>query len=200
CLCDVPPRFWRDARSMSQYSRSMARGSSPSTTSSKSRTHPTTPYGFRLSLHSPQPTSPSSVSTFTNTQGRHPASHRNACTRLMRMSPILPGCATSPEGTHRRELAPRPPLGRRACRLFGSPLAFRPQPHVPFGSPLVFRPQPRECRHFGSPLAFRARPHVPFGSPLALHPRPASRRFGRPLALRPRPRECRSSGGVADAV
>src|SRR5260370_12236877 len=95
-LGDVPQRFWREARTTSQYSRSMARGSSPNNTSSKSRTHPTIPYGLRLSLHSPHPTTPSSVSTLTKIQGRHPASHRNACTRLMRMWPILPGSTIQP--------------------------------------------------------------------------------------------------------
>src|SRR5215510_4832077 len=35
---------------------------------------PTTPWGARPSEHSPQPVMPSSVSTFTKVQGRHPAS------------------------------------------------------------------------------------------------------------------------------
>ena len=57
-LCEMPPRFCRDARTMSQYSRCTWRGSWPSSSGSKSRTQPATPCGLRVSLHSPQPTSP----------------------------------------------------------------------------------------------------------------------------------------------
>src|SRR4051794_31622261 len=88
-LCDTPPRFWRVARSMSQYSRWTSRGSSPTSRPSKSRTQPVTPKGLRVSLHSPQPTSPPSVSTLTKIHGRQPASQTNDCARVIRMHWLL---------------------------------------------------------------------------------------------------------------
>ena len=71
---EVLPR----ARSMSQYSRSHR----PRILADQQRLagrapQPATPCGLRLSLHSPQPTSPSSVSTLTNVHGRQPASQWN---------------------------------------------------------------------------------------------------------------------------
>src|SRR5688572_3934028 len=52
--------------------------------------HPATPCGARPSLHSPHPTRPSSVSTFTNVHGRQPASQWNVCTRAIFMSCFSP--------------------------------------------------------------------------------------------------------------
>src|SRR5262249_25425867 len=52
----------------------------------RSRTQPARPHGLRLSLHSPQPTRPSSVSTRTNVQGRQPPSQCSASTRAIFMT------------------------------------------------------------------------------------------------------------------
>ncbi len=52
----------------------------------RSRTQPSTPYGLRLSLHSPQPTRPSSVSMRTKVHGRQPPSQCNASTRAIFMA------------------------------------------------------------------------------------------------------------------
>src|SRR6185503_9093086 len=52
----------------------------------RSRTEPAMPYGLRLSLHSPQPTRPSSVSTRTKVQGRQPPSQCRASTRAIFMA------------------------------------------------------------------------------------------------------------------
>src|SRR6266849_7733316 len=82
----TPPRFWRVARSMSQYRRSTGRGSWPISRGARSRTEPAMPYGLRLSLHSPQPTRPSSVSTRTKVQGRQPPSQCRASTRAIFMA------------------------------------------------------------------------------------------------------------------
>src|SRR6266850_2756680 len=82
----TPPRFWRVARSMSQYRRSTGRGSWPISSGARSRTEPAMPYGLRLSLHSPQPTRPSSVSTRTKVQGRQPPSQCRASTRAIFMA------------------------------------------------------------------------------------------------------------------
>ena len=55
-----------------------------------SRTQPARPCGLRLSLHSPQPTRPSSVSMRTNVHGRQPPSQCNASTFaiFMRAPPL----------------------------------------------------------------------------------------------------------------
>src|SRR5262249_41908118 len=62
------------------------------------------PWGLRLSLHSPQPTRPSSVSTRTNVQGLQPPSQCSASTRaiFIGVSPLdgfgsEPGRQASPE-------------------------------------------------------------------------------------------------------
>src|SRR6185503_20067572 len=52
----------------------------------RSRTEPAMPYGLRLSLHSPQPTRPLSVSTRTKVQGRQPPSQCRASTRAIFMA------------------------------------------------------------------------------------------------------------------
>src|SRR6266851_3948968 len=105
----TPPRFWRVARSMSQYRRSTGRGSWPMSSGVRSRTEPAMPCGLRLSLHSPQPTSPSSVSTRTKVQGRQPPSQWSASTRAIFMArddataggpgqdPSRPGRGPAPE-------------------------------------------------------------------------------------------------------
>src|SRR5262245_34525625 len=68
---------------------------------------PTTPCGARPSLHSPQPVMPSSVSTFTNVQGRQPASTINVSILVIFiafLSPILasiPLCNRHRGGTQR---------------------------------------------------------------------------------------------------
>src|SRR5215510_11560991 len=79
----TPPRFWRVRRSMSQYRRSTGRGSCPTSRSAMSRTQPAMPKGLRLSLHSPQPVMPASVSTLTNVHGRQPPSACSASTRVI---------------------------------------------------------------------------------------------------------------------
>src|SRR5262245_14428135 len=48
-------------------------------------TQPAIPCGLRLSLHSPQPTRPPSVSMRTNVHGRQPASQWSASTRAIFM-------------------------------------------------------------------------------------------------------------------
>src|SRR5260370_1350458 len=75
----------------------------------RSRTEPAMPCGLRLSLHSPQPTSPSSVSTRTKVQGRQPPSQWSASTRTIFMArddataggpgqdPSRPGRGPAPE-------------------------------------------------------------------------------------------------------
>src|SRR5262245_59374204 len=50
-----------------------------------SRMHPAIPCGLRLSLHSPQPTSPPSVSIRTNVHGLQPPSQCSASTRAIFM-------------------------------------------------------------------------------------------------------------------
>src|SRR4029077_7626889 len=52
----------------------------------RSRPEPAMPCGLRLSLHSPQPTSPSSVSTRTKVQGLQPPSQWSASTRAIFMA------------------------------------------------------------------------------------------------------------------
>src|SRR5258705_8768907 len=118
----TPPRFWRVARSMSQYRRSTGRGSWPISSGARSRTEPAMPYGLRLSLHSPQPTRPSSVSTRTKVQGRQPPSQCRASTRAIFMATDHATAEGRPQATRRhsqvhsarlrRLLALRP--GRRA--------------------------------------------------------------------------------------
>src|SRR6266567_3563958 len=109
---------------MSQYRRSTARGSSPISKSVRSRTEPAMPYGLRLSLHSPQPTRPSSVSTLTNVHGRQPASQWNASTRSMRIR------RASHDTTVFDVLGRRPKTSPKAL----SPLAaFRGQTSQKFG-------------------------------------------------------------------
>src|SRR6266542_4576147 len=68
---------------MSQYRRSTGRGSCPTSRGARSRTLPAMPYGLRLSLHSPQPTRPVSVSMRTNVHGRQPPSAWSAATRAI---------------------------------------------------------------------------------------------------------------------
>src|SRR2546422_4113311 len=51
-----------------------------------SRTDPAMPWGLRLSLHSPQPTSPVSVSMRTNVHGRQPPSQCSASTLAIFMA------------------------------------------------------------------------------------------------------------------
>src|SRR5439155_11499658 len=84
-LWETPPLFWRTRRSMSQYRRSTGRGSCPTRRSARSRTQPAIPCGLRLSLHSPQPTRPLSVSMRTNVHGRQPPSQWSASTRAILM-------------------------------------------------------------------------------------------------------------------
>src|SRR5262245_51352107 len=55
----------------------------------RSRTAPVMALGARVSEHSPQPVTPSSVSTFTNVHARHPASTMNVSSLVIFMS-LLP--------------------------------------------------------------------------------------------------------------
>src|SRR5437867_3395476 len=134
----TPPRFWRVCRSMSQYRRSTGRGSWPMSRCARSRTQPAMPYGLRLSLHSPQPTSPSSVSTRTNVQGRQPPSAWSASTRAIFMSVLLlptvpgsePGRQASPEPIELEQADALAPARRRP-RLRGVvPPGRQEQSHV----------------------------------------------------------------------
>src|SRR5262252_6092417 len=75
---------------MSQYSRSTGRGSCPTSRGARSRTLPAMPYGLRLSLHSPQPTRPVSVSMRTKVHGRQPPSACSASTRAIFMVTLRP--------------------------------------------------------------------------------------------------------------
>ena len=68
-----------------------------------SRTAPAMPYGLRLSLHSPQPTRPSSVSTLTNVHGRQPPSQCSVSTFAIFMSALRPPC----DGVHLLIRCPR---------------------------------------------------------------------------------------------
>src|SRR5215472_7988798 len=133
-LKDTPPKFCRVARSMSQYRRSTGRGSWPTSRGTRSRTLPAMPYGLRLSLHSPQPTRPVSVSMRTKVHGRQPPSACSASTRAIFMETLRPTsmhgrprvCQPISRGK-RRELCARR-SGRRA-RL-GNPgrgsIVYRP--------------------------------------------------------------------------
>src|SRR5215831_16217751 len=75
---------------MSQYSRSTGRGSCPTSRGARSRTLPAMPYGLRLSLHSPQPIRPVSVSMRTKVHGRQPPSACSASTRAIFMETLRP--------------------------------------------------------------------------------------------------------------
>src|SRR5215471_19097237 len=75
---------------MSQYKRSTGRGSCPTSTEARSRTLPAMPYGLRLSLHSPQPIRPVSVSMRTKVHGRQPPSACSASTRAIFMETLRP--------------------------------------------------------------------------------------------------------------
>src|SRR5439155_6255459 len=105
----------------------------------RSRTQPAMPYGLRLSLHSPQPTSPSSVSTRTKVQGRQPPSACSASTRAIFMMGVLL-LPAAPGSEPRRQASPEPieleqpdapARARRRPRLLGVvPPARQEQPHV----------------------------------------------------------------------
>src|SRR5439155_23073489 len=121
----------------------------------RSRTQPAMPYGLRLSLHSPQPTSPSSVSTRTKVQGRQPPSACSASTRAIFMGLLLP---TAPGSEPRRQASPEPieleqadapARARRRPRLRGVlPPARQEQPRVVgAGMPWHLRPRPQPVLH-----------------------------------------------------
>src|SRR6185503_6563551 len=96
----------------------------------RSRTEPAMPYGLRLSLHSPQPTRPLSVSTRTKVQGRQPPSQCRASTRAIFMATdhataaargqaarSRPGRRALPELVEGEEADPAVWANRRAGRL-----------------------------------------------------------------------------------
>ena len=99
------------------------------------------PYGLRLSLHSPQPTRPSSVSMRTKVQGRQPPSQCRASTRAIFMAAddaIARGRGQEPRQGEAQPQASRADIRmssrrphsssrhRRRCRLSSPDMARRP--------------------------------------------------------------------------
>src|SRR5262245_11608418 len=122
---------------MSQYRRSIGRGSCPMSRWAMSRMHPAIPCGLLLSLHSPQPTSPPSVSIRTNVHGLQPPSQCSASTRAIFMRSSLvgliwlePGGEASPELIQLEQANAPALLRRRARRRCVVAPGGEEQPHV----------------------------------------------------------------------